>query len=69
MADFAWADRCLSAKLKPQKPWPGEKVSKFFDEVYIDIIRMIGLLFAPLLVGAVVLAIVLIFFAIIGSPG
>jgi hypothetical protein len=44
-------------------------VSEFINEVYIDIIRMIGLLFAPFLVGAVVLAIVLIFFAIIGPPG
>ena len=59
----------LIGQAQAAKTVPGEKVSKFFDEVYIDIIRMIGLLFAPLLVGAVVLEIVLIFFAIIGSPG
>jgi len=39
------------------------------NEFYIDIIRMIGLLLAPLLAGTVVLAMLLIFFAIIGPPG
>ena len=41
----------------------------FMNDFYRDIIRMIGLLFAPLLVGTVILAILLVFFAIVGPPG
>jgi hypothetical protein len=39
------------------------------NEFYIDIIRMIALLFAPLLTGTVLLVMVLIYFAIVGPPG
>jgi hypothetical protein len=39
------------------------------NEFYVDVLRMIGLLFAPLLAGSVILAILLTFFAIVGPPG
>jgi hypothetical protein len=41
----------------------------FVNEFYIDVIRMIGLLFVPLLAGSVILAMLLTFFAIVGPPG
>ena len=47
--------------------WLNDMLS--INEFYFDIIRMIALLFGPLLMGSVVLAMMLIFFAIIGPPG
>ena len=47
--------------------WLNDMLS--INEFYIDIIRMIALLFAPLLAGTVLLAMVLIYFAIVGPPG
>jgi hypothetical protein len=41
----------------------------FINEFYLDVIRMIVLLFGPLLFGAAVLTMVLILFAIVGPAG
>lgn len=66
MKQVALTDACGESR---QRAFGRFSDMPIINEFYIDVMRMVALIFAPLLVGAVVTAMLLIFFAIIGPPG